>query len=320
RLAGAAYDELVEEFVAAVQRVFPGCLIQFEDFANHNAFRLLERYRDRVCCFNDDIQGTASVTLAGLYSASRLTKRPLSDQVLLFHGAGEAAVGIARLVAGAMQAEGLSREEAIGRCWFVDSKGLVVKSRTDLQEHKKPFAHAFRPVGALLTTVRALRPTALIGVSAQPNQFTQPVVEEMSRLNGRPVIFALSNPTSNAECTAEQAYRWSRGRAVFASGSPFAPVRYGERTFVPGQANNAYIFPGVGFGAIASGARRVTDEMFAEAARALADSASASRLEAGCLFPPLEEIREVSARIACAAAEVAFERGLASVSRPADLL
>ena len=320
RLIGSAYDELIEEFVEAVQRVFPGCLIQFEDFANHNAFRLLERYRDRVCCFNDDIQGTASVTLAGLYSAMRLTGGRLAEQRLLFHGAGEAAVGIAELVAGAMQAEGLSREQALARCWFMDSKGLVESTRSDLQAHKKPFAHAFKPIRELLAAVRELKPTGLIGVSAQPNQFTQPVIEEMARLNERPIVFALSNPTSSAECTAEQAYGWSKGRAIFASGSPFAPVTLDGRTFVPGQANNAYIFPGVGFGVLVSGARRVTDAMFAAAARSLSDSASDGQLQAGCLFPRLEDIREVSARIACATAEIAYARGLAQTPKPKDLL
>ncbi|MDE2292773.1 MAG: NAD-dependent malic enzyme [Elusimicrobia bacterium] len=320
RLTGPEYDSLVDEFVAAVQEVYPKALIQFEDFANHNAFRFLEKYRDRVCAFNDDIQGTAAVTLAGLYSACRVTGRRLRDQRILFHGAGEAAIGIGRLVVGAMTAEGLSREEALKRCWYMDSKGLVEAGRTDLQEHKRMFAHAFKPVKDLASAVKELRPTALIGVSAKAAQFTQPIVADMAAFNERPIVFALSNPTANAECTAEQAYAWSGGRALFASGSPFAPVELDGRTFRPGQGNNAYIFPGVGMGVLASGARRVTDEMFARAARALADCVTQADLDAGCLYPPLTKIMDVSARIAAAACEVAYERGLATEPRPQDLL
>jgi malate dehydrogenase (oxaloacetate-decarboxylating)(NADP+) len=320
RVTGAEYDALVDEFMAAVREVFPKALVQFEDFANHNAFRLLAKYRDAACCFNDDIQGTASVTLAGLFSAGRLTGRKLSQERLLFHGAGEAAIGIADLAVSAMLAEGLTREQAMARCWFVDSKGLVESSRTDLQAHKKPYAHPHAPLKTLSEAVRALKPTALIGVSAQPQQFTREIIEEMSRLNDRPVIFALSNPTSKSECTAEQAYAWSGGRAIFASGSPFDPVAYGGRTFHPGQANNAYIFPGVGMGVVACAARRVTDEMFYEAARALAAQASDSDLAQGRLFPPLESLVEVSARVAAAAAKVAYARGLAQEPEPRDLL
>ncbi len=322
RIEGREYDELIEEFVQAVQEVFPKALLQFEDFANHNAFRLLERYRDKVCCFNDDIQGTASVTLAGLYSAGRITKRRLVDEKILFHGAGEAAIGIADLVVGAMMAEGATKEDAMARCWFMDSKALVDSSRKDLQEHKKPYAHAHPhgPVGDLLAAVKALKPTALIGVSGQAAAFTQEIVAEMARLNARPLVFALSNPTSNAECTAEQAYGWSEGRAIFASGSPFAPVVYGGQTFVPGQGNNAYIFPGVGLGVVAAGAKRVTDEMFFEAARALAKLVTKEDLAQGALFPPLTKVRELSAGIAAAVCEVVYARGLASEPRPKDLL
>ncbi len=319
RLAGAAYDELVAEFMEAAQKAFPDVLIQFEDFANHNAFRLLETYKDRCCCFNDDIQGTAAVTLAGLLSAARVTGLPLSKQRVLFHGAGESAIGIGSLIVAALVAEGMPRAEAVKRCWFMDSKGLVESSRKDLQDHKKAFAHDHPPVRNLLTAVRELKPTALIGVSGKPNQFPPEIISEMVRLNPRPVIFALSNPTANAECTAEQAYLNSGGRAVFASGSPFDPVKLDGQTFVPGQANNAYVFPGIGLGAVVAGARRVSDEMFYEAARTLAACTTQADLAQGRLYPPLSQIREISARIATAVAKTAYDRGLADAPRPKDL-
>jgi malate dehydrogenase (oxaloacetate-decarboxylating)(NADP+) len=320
RVTGKAYYDLVDEFIAAARDVFPKALVQFEDFANHSAFHLLEKYRHEVCTFNDDIQGTASVTLAGLYSAIRITGRRLSDQTILVHGAGEAAIGIGDLIVAAMVAEGTPRELAKQKCWFVDSKALVESSRADLQEHKKAYAHDHAPIGDLAEAVRVLKPTALIGVSGQARQFTQEIIEEMARLNERPIIFALSNPTSKAECTAEEAYGWSEGRALFASGSPFAPVERFGRRFVPGQGNNAYIFPGVGLGVVASEAARVTDEMFFEAAKTLASLVTEEDLESGCLYPPLTKIREVSARIAARVAEAAHQRGLACGKRPKDLL
>jgi malate dehydrogenase (oxaloacetate-decarboxylating)(NADP+) len=318
RLRGEAYDALVDEFVAAVQEVFPHVLVQFEDFANINAFRLLTRYRDRMCTFNDDIQGTGAVALAGLYSALRIKGGQLSEQTVLFQGAGEAAVGIANLIVAAMVDEGLSEEEARRRCWLVDSGGLVVKARAGLAEHKLPYAHDHAQLPNLLAAIETLQPTAIVGVSGQAGTFSQPVLEAMARFNDRPVVFALSNPTSKAECTAEQAYTWTGGRAIFASGSPFAPVTFEGRTFVPGQGNNAYVFPGVGLGAIACGARLVTDEMFFAAAKALAQQVSEADLEEGLIYPPLAEIREVSAAIATAVAEVAYRRGLAGQPRPDD--
>jgi malate dehydrogenase (oxaloacetate-decarboxylating)(NADP+) len=320
RLRGEAYDEFVDEFMTAVRKVFPEVLVQFEDFANVNAFRLLDKYRERQCTFNDDIQGTGAVALAGLYSALRITGGRLSEQMVLFLGAGEAAIGIANLIVAAMVSEGLSEEEARSRCWLVDSRGLVVKSRTGLAEHKLPYAHDHASLPDLLTAVEALHPTAIIGVSGQPGTFTQPVLAAMARLNDRPIVFALSNPTSKAECTAEQAYTWTGGRAVFASGSPFPPVTLGEKTYVPGQGNNAYIFPGVGLGAIACGASLVTDEMFFAAAKALAQQVSESDLERGLIYPPLTAIREVSAAIAVAVAEVAYQRGLATQPKPDVML
>jgi malate dehydrogenase (oxaloacetate-decarboxylating)(NADP+) len=320
RLRGDAYDALVDEFMAAVQEVFPHALVQFEDFANINAFRLLDKYRGEMCTFNDDIQGTGGVALAGLYSALRITGEQLAGQTVLFLGAGEAAIGIAELIVAAMVDEGLPENEARGRCWLVDSGGLVVKSRTGLAGHKLPYAHDHPPLPDFLTAVQALEPTAIIGVSGQPGAFSQPALEAMAGLNERPIVFALSNPTSKAECTAEQAYTWTGGRAIFASGSPFGPVTLDGKTYVPGQGNNAYVFPGVGLGAIACGARLVTDEMFFAAAKALAREVSEADLERGQIYPPLTAIREVSAAIAVAVAEVAYGRGLATQPKPDDLL
>ena len=320
RLRGAGYDELVEEFVTAAQEAFPGVLIQFEDFANHNAFRLLNKYRDRICTFNDDIQGTAAVALAGILSALRITGGSLTGQKLLFLGAGEAAIGIADLVVSAMVAQGLSEPAARARCGMVDSRGLVVKSRADLSEEKRHYAQDHAPVGDFPAAVKALRPTAIIGVAAVGGAFTGDVLREMALINKRPIVFALSNPTSQSECTAEEAYRHTGGRALFACGSPFDPVTVNARTFVPRQGNNSYIFPGVGMGAIASRARRITDEMFFAAAGALAGLVTPEDLAQGSIFPALTRIREVSAHIAAAVAEVAFERGLARARRPRDLL
>lgn len=319
RARGEAYDALIDEFVSAIQSRYPNALIQFEDFGNQNAFRLLARYRDTVCSFNDDIQGTAAVTLAGLYSSLRVTGKSLTDQTVLFLGAGEAGIGIGDLIVAAMQAEGMTEAEARRRCWFMDSKGLVVAGRTDLAVHKLPYAHEHPFIEDLLQAVETLRPTALIGVSGMPQTFTQPVVEAMARRNERPVIFALSNPTSKSECTAEQAYTWTNGRAIYASGSPFDPVTLAGRTFDPGQANNSYIFPGVGLGVVASQARIVTDEMFFVAAKTLAQQVTEADLATGGTYPPLEKIREVSLAIATAVAEVAFERGLADTARPQNL-
>jgi len=320
RVRGAAYDELVEEFVMAVQEVFPRALIQFEDFANRNAFRLLENYRERVCTFNDDIQGTGAVALAGLYAAPRIAGGAFRDQTFLFLGAGEAGIGIANMIVGLLEEEGLSPAEARGRCWFVDSRGLVVAARGDLAEHKREYAHEHEPVADFLAAVESIRPTAIIGVSGQPGTFTQGVLEAMARLNDRPIVFALSNPTSKAECSAEQAYGWTEGRAVFASGSPFDPVTYAGKRHVPGQGNNAYIFPGVGLGVIAAESRLVTDEMFFSAAKALAAQVTEADLVQGRVYPPLENIRGVSAVIAAGVAEVAYERGLARRERPDDIL
>ncbi len=320
RLRGKRYDELVDEFVAAVQEVFPGALIQFEDFANTNAFRLLHKYRERVCTFNDDIQGTAAVALAGLYSALRITGRTLPEQRILCLGAGEAATGICDLVVAAAMEEGASESEARRLCWLFDSRGLVVASRKELAEHKLPYAHDHPPLADFVAAVETLKPTAIIGVAAVGGTFTQKVLEAMARINERPVVFALSNPTSKAECTAEQAYRGTAGRAIFASGSPFDAVTLSGKSFVPRQGNNSYIFPGVGLGVIASRARRVTNEMFLAAARTLARETTQSDLDQGSVYPPLARIREVSARIATAVADVAYQRRLTSRRRPRNVL
>lgn len=320
RVTGAAYDEFVEEFITAAQEVFPGVVIQFEDFANHNAFRLLEKYRNRVCSFNDDIQGTAAVALAGIFSALRVTGEKLTDQKVLFLGAGEAATGIADLVVSAMVAQGLARDAALRTCWLVDSQGLVVKSRQKLAHHKLNYAHDHPPVGDFLTAIKTLKPTAIVGVAAVGGTFTQGVLEEMARLNERPIVFALSNPTSQAECTAEEAYRWTGGRALFACGSPFDPVRLDGQIFVPRQGNNSYIFPGVGLGAIASKAKVITDDMFMKAAHTLAHLVTEADLAQGSLYPALPRIREVSAHIAAAVAGAAHDGKFAGTPRPADLL
>jgi malate dehydrogenase (oxaloacetate-decarboxylating)(NADP+) len=319
RLSGAPYDAFLEEFITATQEVFPGAVVQFEDFNNACAFRLLRRYRDQLCCFNDDMQGTGAMGLAGLYSAARITGRPLRAQRILFAGAGEACLGIGAIVVAAMQREGLSEAEARARCLFIDSKGPIVTSRSDLAEPKRLFAQQRRAMPGLVETIDDFRPTALIGASTQGGLFTQPVLAAMARLNEHPVIFALSNPTANSECTAEQAYAWTSGRAVFASGSPFAPVTFNGRVHATGQANNSFVFPGVGFGLLLSGTRRVDDEIFFAAGRALADQVTDADLQEGRIFPALTRMRDVALAVATAVATVAYDRGLAANPQPVDL-
>jgi malate dehydrogenase (oxaloacetate-decarboxylating)(NADP+) len=319
RVRGDDYDSLLDEFISAVTKIFPQALIQFEDFAHDNAFRLLKEYRGRVCCFNDDIQGTAAVVLAGLFGALRITDEALTEQRLLFFGAGEAGTGIANLVVAAMVEKGLSETEARKRCWFVDSKGLVVNSRDDLAEYKRPFAQDHEFLSDRVVITETLRPTALIGVTGKAGAFSRPILKATARINMRPIIFALSNPTSMAECTAEEAYQWTDGRAIFASGSPFDPVTVGGKKFTPAQGNNAYIFPGVGLGVIASASRLVTDEMFLAAALALADQVLKTDLDDGRIYPRLKEIREVSISIAGAVVETACRQNFAMDEMPEDL-
>jgi malate dehydrogenase (oxaloacetate-decarboxylating)(NADP+) len=319
RISGAEYDAFIEEFITAVDKVFPGVLFQFEDFGNSNAFRLLEKYRDRLCTFNDDIQGTGSVALSGILSSLRITGGQLRDHRVLFLGAGEAGIGIAENIVSILVEEGLTPDEARQRCWFVDSKGLIVKNRGQLTEHKLHFAHEHAPCADLLSAVKSIKPTMLVGVSGQAKSFTQEIVKLMGEFNNRPVIFALSNPTSKAECTAEEAYTWSAGRAVFASGSPFAPVTIDGKKLVPGQGNNAYIFPGVGLGVVCTGARRVTDSMFIVAARTLASFVKPDELAEGRVYPSLNRIHEVSHAIAVAVAGEVYAKKLNTVPRHADV-
>ena len=318
RVRGADYDAFIEEFVDAVREVFPHVLLQWEDFATENAIHLLERYRDRLCTFNDDIQGTAAVTLAALLGACRGAGVPLTEQRVLFLGAGASATGVAGLIVSAMVRQGLDVSEARRRVALVDSKGLVTAGRDDLADHKRSYAHELPPAPDLLGAVQALRPTALIGLSAQAQTFTEPVLGAMAGQHERPIVFALSNPTSKAECTAEQAYRFTEGRALFASGSPFGPISFNGRTFRPSQVNNAYIFPGLGLGVVLSQARRVTGSMFHMAAETLAGAIPARAIREGSLLPPLASIREVSVGIASAVARLAAAEGLADAQVPGD--
>ena len=315
RLQGKAYFDLVEEFVGAVQSRYPDALIQFEDFLTPNAYALLTKYRNRVLCFNDDIQGTAAVALAGVYASTRTTGVRFRDLKVMFLGAGSAATGIADLMTSAFVDEGLSPEEARRRLWFVDVNGLVVKQRTDLMEHNLPYAHDAASM-EFVEAIGAIQPHVLIGATGAPGTFTRPVIERMSAINHRPVIFALSNPTARAECTAEQAYDWSQGRAIFASGSPFAPLTYERKTYRPAQGNNAYVFPGIGLGAIACRARTCPDELFLVAARTLASLVRQNDLENGSLYPPLRDIRKISLAIAVSVATKAHAMGVARTKRP----
>ncbi|CAN4096854.1 unnamed protein product [Withania somnifera] len=298
-------------------------LIQFEDFANHNAFELLAKYRTTHLVFNDDIQGTASVVLAGLIASLTLLGGALCDHTFLFLGAGEAGTGIAELIALEISKKtNLPVEETRKKIWLVDSKGLIVSGREEtLQAFKKPWAHEHEPVNNLLDAVKAVKPTVLIGTSGVGRQFTKEVVEAMASINERPLIMALSNPTSQAECTAEEAYTWSEGRAVYASGSPFPSFEYNEKVYFPGQANNCYIFPGFGFGLVMSGTIRVHDDMLLAASEALAAQVTEEHYAKGMIYPPFADIRKISAHIAASVAAKAYELGVATrLPRPADLV
>lgn len=320
RLRGPAYDALIEEFVHAAQETFPGVLIQLEDFGNKNAFRFLHAYHNHCCLFDDDIQGTGAVALAGIIAALKITGGTLSGQRLLFLGAGEAGIGIADTYVAALVDEGMDEDEARQHCWFVDSKGLVVAGRSGLSDSKLPYAHQHQPLSNLPDAINSLKPTAMIGACGQTGAFNQQVIEAMSAINQRPIIFALSNPTSKCECSAKDAYTWSAGRAVFASGSPFNPVELENKTFVPGQGNNAYIFPGVGLGVISSHAKRVTNEMFLAAARSLAGQVTENDLHLGRVYPPLSKIRDVSTLIALDVANIVYRQGLTDKPEPEDVL
>jgi len=318
RLEGQGYFDLVEEFIVGAQDKYPKVLVQFEDFLTPNAYKLLDTYRDRVLCFNDDIQGTASVSLAGVYASCRVTGNDFADLRIMFLGAGSAATGIGDLMVSAFMEQGLSEDEALKRLWFVDQNGLVVKSRDDLMEHNIPYAHDHESLG-FIDAIERIKPHVLIGATGSPGTFTQQVIEAMSKINQRPAIFALSNPTSRAECTAQQAYEWSNGKAIFTSGSPFGIVEFNGAKYCPGQGNNAYVFPGIGLGAIAANASNINDEMFLASAKSLANLVSQEDLDAGTLYPPLTDIRNISLNIAVDVAEKSYECGLAKDPKPQDL-
>jgi malate dehydrogenase (oxaloacetate-decarboxylating)(NADP+) len=315
----AELDEFVDEFVQAVQEVFPGCCIHFEDWKGTDAIRLLAKYRDKVLCYNDDIQGTASVTLAGLITALQILDAKLTDQRILFLGAGSAGIGIANLLASAMQQQGLTKEEAAARISLFDINGLIEPSRKDLSSSQQVYAHRHTPSKDLVATIESLKPTILIGVSTTGEAFNQRVVETISKLNERPIIFALSNPTDKAECTAEQAYIWSKGKALYAAGVQFPDVKVDGQTFHPGQANNFYIFPAVGLAVYATRAKRITDDVFVVAAQGSADQVTEEQRRHGMLFPSQADILEVEVAIATRTAEYIFDNGLAMVERPTDI-
>jgi len=319
RLNGDDYDTFIEEFVAAVEEVFPDCTIQWEDFANHHAVPVLNRYRHRISSFNDDIQGTAATGVAGILAALRFKQEKLQDQRFLFFGAGSAGVGIADLLVYVMVKDGMSIDDARKRCWLVDSKGLVTSTRTDLTESKAPYAHDHAAVDTLVECVRALRPTALIGTSTIPKSFTQEVIELMAGTTERPIIFPYSNPTSKSECSAEEAYTWTNGKAIFASGSPFPTVELNGRTYHPGQGNNVYIFPAMGLAVMAARPQHIPDGAFVRAARTLASLVTQEQFDKGLIYPPMMDIRTSSITVAVAIAEYFFEKGLARAERPADI-
>ena len=319
RVTGKAYDNFIDAFVKAITKVYPKVCIQWEDFAGVNAIRILDKYRDKVCTFNDDIQGTAAIAVAGFIAISRLQNKPFKEQKFLFLGAGAAAFGIADMLVKKFQKDGLSKEEAYKRCWMFDVNGLLVKSRTDLAEHQKAFAHDAEQSNDFAESILKIKPTAIIGVSTVGGAFTQQVIENMSSINERPIIFPYSNPTSHSECTAEQAYNWSKGKAIFASGSPFGPVTYNGKTFTPGQGNNVFIFPALGLAIYATEAKRVTDEMLLTASEAVAEQITEEDFSKGLIYPPIKNIREVSINVAVKVAEEIFRSGLARVKKPKNI-
>lgn len=318
RIEGEAYFELVDEFVTAVQEKYPKALIQFEDFLTPNAYALLNEYKDKICCFNDDIQGTAAVSLAGLYASTAITNIPFSDLRIMFLGAGSAATGIADLLVSAFIEEGLTEKEALKRLWFVDINGLVVSNREDLMPHNLPYAHKHEQLN-FMDSIGAIKPHVLIGATGASGVFTREVIELMAYINARPVIFALSNPTSRAECTAEQAYKWSNGKAVFSSGSPFDKVVFNGKEFRPGQGNNAYVFPGLGLGIIMANTPVIPDELFLVAAKILSEMVNEENIQKGAIYPRLKEIRAISLAIAVAVVEKAHNMGIAQNERPKNI-
>jgi malate dehydrogenase (oxaloacetate-decarboxylating)(NADP+) len=309
----------VDEFVEAVQEVFPKCCIHFEDWTGVDAVHLLERYRDNYCVYNDDVQGTAGITLAGMINATKLKGTQLKDEKYLFLGAGSAGIGLANLLCSALVDQGMSLEDAQSRVSMFDVNGLLESTRTDLVDFQRPYAHQHPPTRDFVAAIESIKPTTIIGVSTVGGAFGKDVIEAMSRINERPIILALSNPTSCAECTPEQAYMWSNGKAIYAAGVPFAPVQFKGQTFIPGQANNFYIFPAVAMAIYATQAKRVTDEMFIEAAKAVADQVSPELLEQGLLYPLQANILETEIKTAARVAKLVFDSRLAGIERPADM-
>jgi len=318
RVRGQEYDDFIEAFVEAVKQKFPRVLLQWEDFSKHNAARLLERYRDRLCTFNDDIQGTGAVTVAGLLAAMKVLESKLGEQRILILGAGSSAIGISDQITAAMLWEGYSRDHARQNLWLVDSKGLVHTGRTDLEDSKRRYAQSPERMGtagfSFSEVVRNVQPTILIGTSGQRGAFSEEIVCEMAKHVERPVIFPLSNPTSKSEATPLDLLQWTEGRALIATGSPFQPTSYAGRLIKIGQCNNALIFPGVGLGVLASGASRVTDAMFSAAARVLSGFSPALTDAVAPLYPPLESVREISRKVAIAVAVEAQQAGLAEAT------
>jgi malate dehydrogenase (oxaloacetate-decarboxylating)(NADP+) len=309
----------VDEFVEAVQEVFPKCCVHFEDWTGVDAVHLLERYRNKYCVYNDDVQGTAGIILAGMINATKLKGTKLKDEKYLFLGAGSAGIGLANLLCSALVQQGMSLKDAQSRVYMFDVNGLLESSRTDLVDFQKPYAHSHAPTRHFVDAINSIRPTTIIGVSTIGGAFTQEVIEAMSRINGRPVILAISNPTEKAECTPEQAYTGSNGKAIYAAGVQFPPVQCNGQTFLPGQANNFYIFPAVGMAIFATQAKRVTDEMFIEAGQAVADQVPADLLKQGLLYPLQSNVLETEIKTAARVAKLAFDSGLARVDRPADM-
>ena len=320
RPATADLYSFVDEFVETVQEVFPKCCIHFEDWTGADAVHLLERYRDKYCVYNDDVQGTAGITLAGMINAAKLKGTKLKDEKYLFLGAGSAGIGLANLLCSALVAQGMSLTEAQARVYMFDINGLLEASRTDLLDFQKPYAHQHAPTRDFVAAIESVKPTTIIGVSTIGGAFNQKVIEAMARINERPVILALSNPTEHAECTPEQAYTWSKGKAIYAAGVQFEPVHYNGQTFLPGQANNFYIFPAVGMAIFATEAKRVTDEMFIEAGQAVADQVPSELLKQGLLYPLQSNILETEIQTAARVAKLVFDSGLARVPRPTDMV
>jgi malate dehydrogenase (oxaloacetate-decarboxylating)(NADP+) len=306
----------VDEFMEVVQEVFPKCCVHFEDWTGVDAVHLLQRYRDKYCVYNDDVQGTAGITLAGMINAAKLKGTKLKDEKYLFLGAGSAGIGLANLLCSALVQQGMTLKEAQARVYMFDVNGLLESSRKDLVDFQKPYAHDHAPTRDFVAAIESIKPTTIIGVSTIGGAFTQKVVEAMSRINQRPVILALSNPTDHAECTAEQAYTWSKGKAIYAAGVQFSPVKFNGQTFLPGQANNFYIFPAVGMAIYATQAKRVTDEMFIEAGQAVADQVPADLLKQGMLYPLQSNILEAEIQTAARVAKLVFDSDLARVERP----